>query len=66
MSVCPSVHMYQPGSHLMGFHLPKQPGISIGTPMEKWLSLPRMCLFDFAFVVCLLALCLDCHILHTA
>jgi hypothetical protein len=50
----------------MGFHLPKQPGISIGMPMEKWLSLPRMCLCDFAFMVCLLALCLDFHILHAA
>jgi len=30
--------------------------------MEKWLSLPRMCLCDFAFMVCLLALCLEFHI----
>jgi len=34
--------------------------------MEKWLSLPRMCLCDIAFMVCLLARCLDFHILHTA
>lgn len=34
--------------------------------MEKWLSLARMCLCCFAFVVCLLALCLNFHILHTA
>jgi hypothetical protein len=50
----------------MGYHLPRQAGISNGTPMEKGLSLPRMCLCDFAFMVCLLALCLDFHIIHTA
>ena len=34
--------------------------------MEKWLSLPRMGLCVFALMVCLLALYLDFHILHTA